>query len=130
MGTTSEKLTYLNTTKQKLKQAINNIGGEVTDETTFREYVNQLENAYDNLPKTEYQEGTEVNLGKTLKGKLDYENGVVGIGQSSQETTQGYNAALFAALRLFGTDYIYNFFFTEIRIIYICNFKFIAGGHT
>ena len=91
MGTTSEKLTYLNTTKQKLKQAINNIGGEVTDETTFRQYANQLQNVYDNLPKTEYQEGTEINLGVTSKGKLDYENGVVGIGQSSQESTQGYN---------------------------------------
>ena len=87
MGTISEKLTYLNGTKQELKQAINNIGGEVTDETTFREYVNQLENAYDNLPKTEYQEGTEITIENTLKGKLDYENGVVGIGQTEQDGT-------------------------------------------
>ena len=88
MGTISEKLTYLYGTKQKLKQAINNIGGEVTDETTFREYANQLENAYDRLPKTEFEEGTEVTLENCLKGKLDYENGVVGIGQSSQDTRQ------------------------------------------
>ena len=82
---TANKLTYLNVTKQKLKQAINNIGGEVTDETTFRNYANQLQNVYDNLPKTEYQEGTEINLGVTSKGKLDFENGVVGIGQTEQD---------------------------------------------
>ena len=91
MGTISEKLTYLNQTKQKLKQAINNIGGEVTDETTFREYVNQLENAYDRLPKTEFEEGESVTLENTLKGKLDFEDGKVGFGQSSQETTTGRN---------------------------------------
>ena len=90
MGTTSEKLTYLNVTKQKLKQAINNIGGEVTDETTFREYVNQLENAYDRLPKTEFEEGESVTLENTLKGKLDFQDGKVGFGKASQGSTQGY----------------------------------------
>ena len=91
MGTTSEKLTYLNGTKQLLKQKINNLGGSIDEQTTFRQYANQLQNVYDNLPKTEYQEGTEVNLGKTIKGKLDYENGVVGIGDTSQKSYEGYN---------------------------------------
>ena len=91
MGTTSEKLTYLNNTKQLLKDKINNLGGSIDDNTTFRQYANQLQNVYDNLPKTEYQEGTEVNLGVTSKGKLDYENGVVVIGQSEQESTTGKN---------------------------------------
>lgn len=90
MGTTSEKLTYLNETKQELKQKINNLGGSIDNNTTFRNYANQLQNVYDNLPKTEYQTGTEINLGKTIKGKLDFDNGVVGIGQSSQDSTQGY----------------------------------------
>lgn len=85
MGTISEKLTYLNGTKQKLKQKINNLGGTIDDNTTFRQYANQLQTIYDNLPKTEYQEGTEITLSNTLKGKLDYENGVVGIGQASQK---------------------------------------------
>ena len=84
---TSNKLTYLNETKQELKQKINNLGGSIDEQTTFRNYANQLQNVYDNLPKTEYQEGTEVNLGVTSKGKLDYDNGVVGIGQSSQDGT-------------------------------------------
>ena len=87
MGTTAEKGAYTLQTKSLLKQAINNIGGEVTDETTFRQYVNQLQNVYDNLPKTSFQEGTEITLSNTLKGKLDFDNGVVGIGQSSQDGT-------------------------------------------
>lgn len=87
---TANKLTYLNQTKQKLKQAINNIGGEVTDETTFRNYVAELENAYDRLPKTEFEEGESVTLENTLKGKLDFQDGKVGFGQASQESTQGY----------------------------------------
>lgn len=91
MGTTAEKEAYLNTTKSLLKQKINNLGGSIDDNTTFRNYANQLQNVYDNLPKTEYQEGTEINLGVTIKGKLDYENGVVGIGQSEQKTTTGKN---------------------------------------
>ena len=84
MGTISEKLTYLNGTKQLLKDKINNLGGSIDDNTTFRQYANQLQNVYDNLPKTSYQEGTEVTLSNTLKGKLDYDNGVVGIGQCEQ----------------------------------------------
>jgi len=84
---TSNKLTYLNETKQELKQKINNLGGSIDEQTTFRQYANQLQNVYDNLPKTEYQEGTEVNLGVTTKGKLDYDNGVVGIGQIEQDGT-------------------------------------------
>jgi len=94
LGTTSEKLTYLNNTKQLLKDKINNLGGSIDEHTTFRQYANQLQTIYDNLPKTEYQEGTEVNLGKTIKGKLDFEedNGkkVVGIGQSEQDSTNGH----------------------------------------
>lgn len=91
MGTIAEKGAYTIETKSLLKQKINNLGGSIDNNTTFRNYANQLQNVYDNLPKTEYQTGTEVNLGKTIKGKLDYDNGVVGIGQSSQESTQGYN---------------------------------------
>ena len=91
MGTTSEKLTYLNTTKSELKQAINNLGGNIDSETTFREYVEELQDVYDNYPKTSFQEGTDVTIEGGLKGKLDFENGKVGFGQSSQESTTGKN---------------------------------------
>ena len=69
MGTTADKGEYLNTTKSLLKDKINNLGGEITDETTFREYANQLQEVYDNIPKTEFQEGSELNLGKTIKDR-------------------------------------------------------------
>jgi len=84
---TANKLTYLNDTKQELKQKINNLGGEITDETTFRQYANQLQTIYDNAPKTDYEEGSNITLSNTLKGKLDYENNIVGYGQTSQEGT-------------------------------------------
>lgn len=95
MGTTAEKETYLNTTKSLLKSKINNLGGEITDNTTFRNYANQLQNVYDNYPKTSFQTGTEVTLENCNKGKIDFDedNGkkVVGIGQTEQETTTGKN---------------------------------------
>lgn len=93
MGTTSEKLTYLNGTKQLLKQKINNLGGSIDDNTTFRQYANQLQNVYNNLPKTEYQEGTSVTIENGLKGKIDFDDGKVGFGQASQESTSGTNLA-------------------------------------
>lgn len=87
MGNIYDKSEYLIDTKSLLKDKINNLGGSIDNNTTFRNYANQLQTIYDNLPKTSYQEGTEVNLGVTTKGKLDYDNGVVGIGQSSQDGT-------------------------------------------
>jgi len=81
---TSNKLTYLNETKQELKQAINNLGGSIDDNTTFRNYASQLQNVYDNLPKTEFQEGTEVTIEGGLKGKIDFDDGKVGYGDTEQ----------------------------------------------
>ena len=63
------KLTYLDGTKQALKESINNIGGDITNETTFREYAQELDNIYDNLPKTT-GEDTSLSL-TTLKGKMN-----------------------------------------------------------
>lgn len=39
MGTTSQKITYLNVTKANLKKVINAIGGNLTDNSTFRSYA-------------------------------------------------------------------------------------------
>ena len=89
MGTTQEKFEYAFEAKDLIKQGINNLGGSITDQTELKDYADELQNIYDVLPKTSFQEGTEVTLENCLKGKLDYENGVVGIGQSSQDTTQG-----------------------------------------
>lgn len=91
MGTIAEKGAYLNTTKSLLKQKINNLGGDITNQTTFRQYANQLQNVYDNIPKTSYAEGSNITLSNTLKGKLDFEDGIVGIGDTKQGSTTGKN---------------------------------------
>ena len=54
MGTTSEKLTYLNGTKSLLKDVINYSGANITSETTFRNYAVKLYNAYIDILKGEY----------------------------------------------------------------------------
>ena len=74
-------------------QGLDNLGATIPQNKTIENIKSCLDEIYNNLPKTDYQEGTEVTLSNTLKGKLDYDNGVVGIGQSSQESTQGYNLA-------------------------------------
>lgn len=88
---TANKLTYLNDTKGLLKQKINNLGGDITDQTTFRQYADKLQTIYDNAPKTSYAEGSNITLSNTLKGKLDFEDEdgkkKIGYGQTSQEGT-------------------------------------------
>ena len=82
---TSDKLIYLNGTKQALKESINNIGGDITSETTFREYAQELDNIYDNLPKTT---GEDTNLSlTTLKGKMN----IIPKGDTQQTQYSGYN---------------------------------------
>jgi len=68
MGTIAEKGEYLNNTKLLLKQKINNLGGDIDNNTTFRQYSEELQDIYDNLPKAT-GEGTEVSL-NTVKGRM------------------------------------------------------------
>ena len=86
---TANKLTYLNDTKGLLKQKINNLGGDITDNTTFRQYADKLQTIYNNAPKTDYEEGSNITLENCLKGKLDFESDKVGYGDTSQESTKG-----------------------------------------
>lgn len=90
MSDIATKLTYLNGTKQALKTSINNIGGDITSETTFRNYATELDTLYSNLPKVS-GEGTSITLTPTLKGKLDYENNIVGYGDTEQTQYSGIN---------------------------------------
>lgn len=82
----ANKLIYLNTTKEKLKDSINNIGGSITDETTFRAYAEELDNIYTNLPKTT-GEGSNLSL-TTLKGRINVDDI---LGDTTQDTYEGYN---------------------------------------
>ena len=73
MGTTSEKLSYLNETKGKIKRAINNFGGKLTNDSTFRSYPDELYNAWDNifnqLPHVE-DTSTSPSLSSTLEAPM------------------------------------------------------------
>ena len=80
MGTVSEKLTYLNTTKEKLKDSINIAGGNLTAVDTFRSYAkklnksfidiinNGIDSLYNNFPKVT-KSGSNLDL-STESGKL------------------------------------------------------------
>ena len=72
MGKTSEKLAYLNTTKRLMRRRINSLGGSITLNTKFRDYLNWLDRFYNAvaspinieiLGETEQRaENTSVNL--------------------------------------------------------------------
>lgn len=65
----SDKLNYLIETKSQLRKAINDIGGNLTTEDTFRSYVNVLNNIYDYLPKVTGT-GTSITLENTTNGGM------------------------------------------------------------
>ena len=79
-------------TKKGLKDTINTyLGQDITDAIPFKDYESYIKNFYGNLPKTDYAEGSNITLSNTLKGKLDFENDIVGIGQTEQKSYKGYN---------------------------------------
>lgn len=78
MGTTSEKLTYLSGTKDKLKTVINAMGGEIDDDT-FRSYPETLNDLvlksingeidlFDEYPKKQ-STGTNITIDGSEEGK-------------------------------------------------------------
>ena len=97
MSNISQKLTYLNDTKTKLKNVINYAGGNITNDT-FRSYPEKLYNEfvdfvtngtdslYSSLPKVT-GENTELTLNNTANAvlKLDFK------GNTSQKNTSGKN---------------------------------------
>ena len=86
MGTTLNKLEYLDETKSQIKTALNQFNAGITDEDTFRSYVDKIDDIYDNWEKVT-GEGTEVTLTPTKKGRL----ALIPKGNSTQVTTTGKN---------------------------------------
>ena len=66
---TATKLEYLNDTKQLLKESINSLGGEITSQTTFRQYATELDSIYASLPKVSGT-GSNIQLTPTRKGRI------------------------------------------------------------
>ena len=50
---TIDKLNYLNETKSQIKSALNDLGAEITDEDTFRSYVEKINELYAEYPTEE-----------------------------------------------------------------------------
>lgn len=48
---TTDKLNYLNETKRQIKVALNDLGAEITDEDTFRSYVDKIDEIYNDYPQ-------------------------------------------------------------------------------
>lgn len=83
MGTTADKLNYLNNTKGKLKTVINLMGTEIEDSDTFRSYTDKLQeqilkvidgevDLYDEYPKTTTT-GTTASIQNTINNKMRIE---------------------------------------------------------
>lgn len=100
MSNISQKLTYLNDTKTKLKNVINYAGGNITNDT-FRSYPEKLydkfvdfvtngtDSLYSSLPKVT-GERTELTLSNTANGvlKLDFKGNTSQDGEPTPENPQ------------------------------------------
>ena len=86
MASINEKLNYINETKSLIKDKLNDLGSEIDNETTFREYVEKIEDLYNEWPKVN-DEDTAITLNNTKKGKMNLQLK----GNVSQFTTTGTN---------------------------------------
>lgn len=72
MGTISDKLLYLNETKDELRDGINDLvraSDEIDEDDTFRSYVEPLKSIRDRLPKVE-GEGENITLDDTIEARM------------------------------------------------------------
>ena len=66
----ANKLTYLEETKGLIKEKMNDLGAELTESNTFREYAEKLEEIYRNYPKTIIR-GSDITLPIAKKEKIE-----------------------------------------------------------
>jgi len=73
MGNISQKLTYLNETKTKIREGLNSLGADLDTEDTFRSYADAIEGIYEDYPKIT-GEGESLSLDNTKQAsmKIDY----------------------------------------------------------
>lgn len=72
MGTIAEKLTYLDETRERIRQGINSIGGALTTSDTFRSYSDAIEGIYEKFPKVEGT-GSNITLENTMEASIKSE---------------------------------------------------------
>ena len=71
-------------------QGLDNLGATIPENKTIENIKSCLDEIYNKFPKTDYEEGSNITLENTLKGKLDFEDGIVGYGDTQQDSTNGY----------------------------------------
>lgn len=69
MASINEKLNYINETKNLIKEELNKLGSEITNEIPFREYVNKIQTLYNEWPKIT-EESTILTLNNTKKNNM------------------------------------------------------------
>ena len=90
MGTISDKLVYLDGTREQIKENLNKFGSNITENDTFRSYSNVINDIYDKLPKVSAN-GSNFSLENAQNGKLDS----FGMeGNTEQTTYSGINILL------------------------------------
>lgn len=82
----SNKINSIRTHLEDDYTALEQLGVSVEDRNieNIKDMANQI---YAKFPKTSYAEGSNITLSNTLKGKLDFEDGIVGYGDTKQEGT-------------------------------------------
>lgn len=85
--------TEFESTRENVQKAYTSLNklGETASNKNIENISSLVDNIYHRLPKTTYQTGTNINLGKTLKAVVQYEDDKVLYGDTSQETTTGKN---------------------------------------
>lgn len=139
MASINEKLNYINETKSLIKDKLNDLGSEIENETTFREYAEKIEDLYNEWPKIN-DENTIINLENTKKGKMSLQLK----GNTNQFTTTGKNLFDYESfkgqsieemnngvecLKLVGITKTYNFEGEENQR-YTFQFRYVSKTHS
>lgn len=85
MGTTAEKINYAINATNDIAEGINNIGGNITQNTELADFRDELDKLYNEMPKVT-QNGTSIKLENTRRGKME----IIPKGNTEQEKTNGY----------------------------------------
>lgn len=87
--------TKLQSIEEHLENAyisLNNMGMS-TDNKNINNLAGLVDQIYENAPKTDYYEGTDLSVENSLKGKIDFKDDNINIlayGNTSQKTYEGY----------------------------------------
>ena len=64
---TIDKLNYLNETKEQIKDALNDLGAEISDSDTFRSYVTKINDLHEEYPSAEQVQTMQLNKSQKLE---------------------------------------------------------------